>query len=117
MTTINFTANNTSLWYVGAEAIPEGVLWVGWQGVLHEYGWWLLIVTAVLLFLFVYTKNLVLAIMVTVALAVNVWWIEYSGWPTVPVIFLRAIFLLLIAFTWLYLLQARRVRYVGTGDV
>lgn len=114
MTTINWTANNLSLWFVGSEGIPDPILWVGWQGVIHEYGWWLLIVMGVLLALFIYTKNLILAIMVTVTLVVNIWWIEYAAIPTVPMILTRAIFILLIAFVWLFLLQARRVSYAGT---
>jgi hypothetical protein len=115
MTGINFTASNASLFFVGPEAIPDAWTYVGWQLTVHEYGWWLLIVAAALLFAFIYTHNFVLAIMVTLCLAVNVWWIEYSSWPTVPVIMLRAIFILLIAFVWLYLLQSRKVKFVTSG--
>lgn len=115
MSGINFTAGNASLFFVGPEAIPDAWNYVGWQLVIHEYGAWLLIVAAVLLAAFIYTRHFVLAIMATLCLAVNVWWIEYSSWPTVPVIMLRAIFILLIAFVWLFFLQSKRVRYVTSG--
>lgn len=114
MTGINFTASNTSLYFVGPEAIPDAWFYVGWQSVIHEYGWWLLVVLGVLLLAFIYTKHLVLAIMVSITCAVNVWWIEYASIPTVPMILARCIFILLIAFVWLFLLQARRVTYAGT---
>ena len=111
MTTINFTANNVSMGYVGFEGIPDSILYVGWQSVIHEYGWWLLIVLAVLLVAFIYTRHLVLAIMTIITCAVNIWWIEYADIPTVPMILTRAVLLLLIAFVVLFLLQARRIRY------
>lgn len=111
MTGINFTANNWSMWFVGIESIPDSILYVGWQAVIHEYGWWLLIMMGVLLMAFIYTKHLVLAIMTIITCAVNIWWIEYADIPTVPMILARAVFLLLIAFVVLFLLQARRIRY------
>ena len=117
MTGINFTANNASLFFVGSEYIPDAWNYVGWQAVIQNYGWWILIVMGVLFLAFLYTKHFVLAIMVTIILAVNVWWIEYADIPTVPMILARCCFILLIAFVWLYLLQARRVRYVGSSDI
>ena len=113
MTGINFTAGNTSLFFVGPEAIPDAWHYVGYQAMIHEYGWWLLIVMGVLLAAFLYTKHIVLAIMVMICCAVNIWWIEYADIPVVPMIFSRAIFILLIAFVLLFWIQARRVRYAG----
>ena len=116
MTGINFTASNVSLWIVGHSGTVGLTPYVGWQAVVHEYGWWLLVVMAVLLAAFIYTKHLVLALMVTITCGVNIWWIEYASIPDVPMLLARAVFVLLIAFVWLFWLQARRVSYVASNN-
>jgi hypothetical protein len=112
MLTVNFTGMDQSLFLVGMANVTD-ILWVSMSRALMAYQSWLFVLTAVLMVGFLYTRNLLLAVVTIIALAVNMYVFQYSGFSAVTWLTLRAIFLLLIAFVAVFQLYEVRKRNYG----
>jgi len=113
MTVVNFTGLDQSLFLVGMANVTDSVLWVSISRALMAYQSWLFVLTAVLMVGFLYTRNLLLAVVTIIALAVNMYVFQYTGFDDVTLLTLRAVFLLLIAFVAVFQLYEVRKRNYG----
>lgn len=113
MITINYTGLNQSLFYVGVGNASDSVLWVSMVRAVLEYQAWLFVLTAVLMAGFLYTRNLTLCVVTIIALAVNMYVFQYTGFDDVTLFIVRAVFLLLIAFVAVFQLYDVRKRGYG----
>jgi len=105
---INYSASDPSLFLVGMANVTDSVLWVNLYRAIITYQAWLFVLTAVLMAGFLYTRNLLLAVVTMIALSVNMYVFQYTGYDDVTLLILRAVFLLLIAFVAVFMLYDRR---------
>jgi hypothetical protein len=108
MTGINFTGLDHSLFLVGAGNATDSILYISITQLLLTYHLWLIAITVVLLALFLYTKDLLLALTSMTVLAVNMYVIDHTDFEDVTKLLLKAVFILLILFVALYTITQRR---------
>jgi len=110
---INYSASDPSLFLVGMANVTDSVVWVTIVRAMMAYPSWLFVLTAVVMAGFLYTRNLLLAVVTMIALSVNMYVFQYTGYDDVTLLILRAVFLLLIAFVAVFMLYDRRERSYG----
>ena len=113
MITVNCTGIDQSLFLVGMANVTDSVLWVAMVRAIMAYQSWLFVLTAVLMVGFLYTRNLLLAVVTIIALSVNMYVFQYSGFSAVTLLTIRAVFLLLIAFVAVFQLYEVGKRNYG----
>lgn len=107
MISVNFSGLNESLLYVGVGNMTS-VLEVGMLTRVMLYEVWLLVITAVVLGVFFYTRELLLALMSIIILSVNMYVFQYMALSQTELLIIRCIFLLLIAGVAAFMLTGRR---------
>jgi len=111
MLTLNYTGLDPSLFLVGVGNATDSILYINLLAGVLEYQVWLLVVTGVFLLWFVYTRNLILALITMIGLGVNMYVFQYTAFDDVTKLLMRGIFLLLIVFVAVFMLYDRRRRY------